>query len=574
MFGRETDFEDLIPIGTGGYSSVFKCKNKLDHKTYALKRISLEKPRNSKAFKEEYSKVLEEVKHLCQLEHPNILRYYGCWLSTRSEPVDNLSLTRYLSDQKPTAPKNNHYPCVQKSKQSNPNAKVNSDSVSRESFHHPLPNSPLDYCLDQHESVESNIEPDLCNLGFLSRDNLSTENINIKQPVNNMSQDDSLKKRRGIALSDIIDSKINNSSDADKLDFYIQTELCDQTLKDYLEKRNMKVKSCPQDVGWIKQAFNLSKQMVAGLIFLSSQQIVHRDIKPSNIFLYPDLRLKYGDFGLVKSCKESVECYIIPTPILSPTTNELLFDGYGLIDTSQMCDDSTLSCRKRRYSCLEDDINYDLTKKVGTTMYASPEQLSCAKYTKKTDYYSLGLVLLELFVPLFTDMERHKTFEAIRKHDRFDKEVLGGKSPQLATILGRLVKRDSNKRPALDDLLLLLQAEELRFLKTLDDELLGPVSICREGETEWTEKRLIILSKKLYIYGQVNSFKAEVVLSLNSFKISLAARDLFSHDFELDIVDNHQQIHFHSDVILGLSLRVHSDIGPQLFSRLITEQQS
>jgi serine/threonine protein kinase len=76
MLGRESDFEELSQIGKGGYSSVFKCRNKLDNRLYALKKISLEKPKNSKAFKAEYNKVLEEVRHLCMLEHPNIVRYY------------------------------------------------------------------------------------------------------------------------------------------------------------------------------------------------------------------------------------------------------------------------------------------------------------------------------------------------------------------------------------------------------------------------------------------------------------------------------------------------------------------
>ncbi|RNA29187.1 eukaryotic translation initiation factor 2-alpha kinase 1, partial [Brachionus plicatilis] len=55
------------------------------------------------------------------------------------------------------------------------------------------------------------------------------------------------------------------------------------------------------------------------------------------------------------------------------------------------------------------DINprrFDHTKGVGTTLYASPEQLNGKIYDLKTDIYSLGIILFELFCPFNTEMER------------------------------------------------------------------------------------------------------------------------------------------------------------------------
>jgi len=571
MLGRESDFEELSQIGKGGYSSVFKCRNKLDNRLYALKKISLEKPKNSKAFKAEYNKVLEEVRHLCMLEHPNIVRYYGCWLSMTQETSCSDAKTRHTSDKKQQELK-----CSKVNITKDPLKKACSRSESVKGEDVLIIERPLELCMKE-ESFESNLEcHNAESLYFMTPDNLSHEEEVLPRPKlskNMSSQEKSLKKRRGLLLSDIMDSKANISTITEKIDFYIQTELCDQTLRDYLDKRNIKIKQNPTDTDWIKQAFSLAKQMVQGLLFLSTEKIVHRDIKPSNIFLSQDLHLKYGDFGLVKSCKDqSGEVNFIPTPILSPTINEFHFDPCFLNDTSAGFSDTSNfdSCRKRerRYSCFDDDINYDLTKKVGTTMYASPEQMSSAKYTKKTDYYSLGLVLVEIFLPLHTEMEKFKVFDSIRKHERIDKEILGGKFPQLSTVLSRLVKRDSSQRPALDDLLLLLQAEELRFLKTLKDEVLGPVWIRWEGEADWKEKRIIILQKKVYFYSQLNYAKAEAVVSLDNFKICLQRDNVHS---ESDQMKEMIEIEFSSQATMGLSLRVESALGDQLFQRLMRE---
>ncbi|XP_054018331.1 interferon-induced, double-stranded RNA-activated protein kinase [Dryobates pubescens] len=60
-------FENIAPIGEGGFGMVFKATAKLDKRTYAVKRVLFT------------DKVLREVTTLAKLEHENIVRYYDSW---------------------------------------------------------------------------------------------------------------------------------------------------------------------------------------------------------------------------------------------------------------------------------------------------------------------------------------------------------------------------------------------------------------------------------------------------------------------------------------------------------------
>nr|XP_005296319.1 interferon-induced, double-stranded RNA-activated protein kinase isoform X1 [Chrysemys picta bellii] len=61
------DFEEIEPIGSGGFGNVFKAKQIIDKKNYAVKRVKCS------------NKVQREVQALADLEHENIIRYYTSW---------------------------------------------------------------------------------------------------------------------------------------------------------------------------------------------------------------------------------------------------------------------------------------------------------------------------------------------------------------------------------------------------------------------------------------------------------------------------------------------------------------
>ncbi|CAN6235470.1 unnamed protein product [Urochloa humidicola] len=71
------DFEELRSLGQGGFGLVALCKNKLDGRQYAVKKIRL-KDRNPQV----NEKILREVATLSRLQHQHVVRYYQAWVET------------------------------------------------------------------------------------------------------------------------------------------------------------------------------------------------------------------------------------------------------------------------------------------------------------------------------------------------------------------------------------------------------------------------------------------------------------------------------------------------------------
>ena len=70
----EFDFEELKALGRGGFGKVALCRNRLDGRLYAVKKVEL--PSDSP---HAYGKILREVSALSRLTHSNIVRYFQAW---------------------------------------------------------------------------------------------------------------------------------------------------------------------------------------------------------------------------------------------------------------------------------------------------------------------------------------------------------------------------------------------------------------------------------------------------------------------------------------------------------------
>ncbi|VDP33750.1 unnamed protein product, partial [Soboliphyme baturini] len=78
-------------------------------------------------------------------------------------------------------------------------------------------------------------------------------------------------------------------------------EYCDQDLKKYFDSLNGEI-----DPSMVK---SLMYQLLCGLAFCHSQNVLHRDLKPQNILLNKNLELKLADFGLARAFGIPVRCY-------------------------------------------------------------------------------------------------------------------------------------------------------------------------------------------------------------------------------------------------------------------------
>ena len=81
-----SEFEEILSLGRGGFGTVVRCKNALDGREYAVKKVlirhrqSRHEQQPGKEFTQRLQRVLREVKILALLDHPNIVRYYTAWL--------------------------------------------------------------------------------------------------------------------------------------------------------------------------------------------------------------------------------------------------------------------------------------------------------------------------------------------------------------------------------------------------------------------------------------------------------------------------------------------------------------
>eukprot|EP00960_Hanusia_phi_P017604 518431-Hanusia_phi.AAC.1 len=74
-----TDFEELGKIGRGAFGCVFRVRQRLDEREYAVKKIRLDKDEKSA----DNQRIMREVRCFSILsDHPKIVRYYGTWQET------------------------------------------------------------------------------------------------------------------------------------------------------------------------------------------------------------------------------------------------------------------------------------------------------------------------------------------------------------------------------------------------------------------------------------------------------------------------------------------------------------
>jgi len=86
IVSKHTIFDNFSKIGEGGFGTVFKAKHLIDNQFYAIKKIPLDDSILSK-------NIVKEVRYLAVLSHPNIIRYYHCWVEKKDDLNEkNMSL--------------------------------------------------------------------------------------------------------------------------------------------------------------------------------------------------------------------------------------------------------------------------------------------------------------------------------------------------------------------------------------------------------------------------------------------------------------------------------------------------
>ncbi|NXQ17220.1 E2AK2 kinase, partial [Peucedramus taeniatus] len=187
----------------------------------------------------------------------------------------------------------------------------------------------------------------------------------------------------------------SHNSDQNILCLFIQMEFCEQgTLGKWIAKTS-------RDRKYHEMAQTKFLQIVKGVEYIHSEELIHRDLKPQNIFISHDNKIKIGDFGLLTS---------------------VAFET--------------------------------LTENRGTKSYMAPEQTG-AKYGKEVDIYALGLIWFEI-LSAFTCHEKSKVWPSVRKGEL--PEYFNSQFPTESSIIKKMLSTDPSGRITISHLLDLVKS--------------------------------------------------------------------------------------------------------------------
>ncbi|XP_033975109.1 eukaryotic translation initiation factor 2-alpha kinase 1 isoform X2 [Trematomus bernacchii] len=423
-----SEFEEMLRLGKGAYGNVSKVMNKLDGQYYAVKKILIKK-----VSKDDCMKVLREVKMLSSLLHVNVVGYHTAWMEHVQPAAYPASLLPALESpqQNDSSDQSSYSSSVSSSIIFQSRSQASTDSDAKEPPREtdpftalvPTPETGQVVCPKTMRRVPNNYVPCVflgqrappksskcpaMSSSALLEDGSSRSNIELN---NNSCYDQEFQQ-----WADLCPTKPPQEVQF-HLMLYIQMQLCERSLKDWISERNTKPKEeqtsrCPYGCVNTEHTLSLLKKILEGVEYIHSRGIMHRDLKPRNIFLHGrDRHVRIGDFGL--ACKD------------------ILMDGHKS-STSPSTDSSH-------------------TTGVGTFVYAAPEQLRGSHYDSKSDMYSIGVLALELFQPFGTEMERVRTLGDLREGKIPDSFCQ--RWPDLSKNIMKLTSKEPAVRPTASELL-------------------------------------------------------------------------------------------------------------------------
>lgn len=416
------EFQEIELLGKGASGEVWSCRNKLDRRVYAVKKITwndIEDPLappstlKEKKQREVNRRLRKEVSMISRLIHKNIVRYFAAWVEEYATAVEgdrndlSVSESEYFysntaSDTPtPVVPTAKPKPGVASQVmvggkmlqfQNDPiNWDIGFDSPRKSKPADIFDASDTDILFDQTDilfdrdsdgdSVSVDDKDDSSESDASSSNSNSDSDSDSSENVDSKSIDE----EASFSMSDsgIPQPSSNNTPDqrAETLvssnirikvvrTLYIQMEYCPTTLRTYID-----TKSLYQNYS---DCVNLFRQILEGLVYIHKRGMLHRDLKPANIFLDTGGHIKIGDFGLATFTKRGANNDGVESGRLSTLTideNDEEEDTDGLPpkpilrnDSQTQSQDSPLHEFGRSASEGE-----GMTKGVGTAAYRAPE---------------------------------------------------------------------------------------------------------------------------------------------------------------------------------------------------------
>jgi serine/threonine protein kinase len=443
-----SEFEEIGALGKGGFGSVFQCRNALDKRDYAIKKVLIRK--DSKLPQSDFTKrlkrTLREVKSLALLDHSNIVRYYTAWLEL--EQLNDRNKSDIHSE---GAPSCSDYYMMSPTETSHVQKSVKDFTRSTRSFHWKsksnfssllgsgigLPsvsdNSVSSSSSSNHYSTGSHNIPGipeaLDDYGFV----FDRSGIEVEQSCQTKTEETTTKACTSTGQQSFSKSDAKPSSIKPRINNAISSQSSVSSKSNIQESTS----------GWSRESRNQSEA--------AREEIRLENEKEDKVLSEPPISQRYilyiqmqfcsqktlADFlsnekarkGPSGSCIGNVDipyalslflqtCQGVkhvhsqglihrdlkPNNIFIDDTGAVKVGDFGLSRESSDNSEGGIEGEPAVVTGSTNlGYNADITAGVGTRSYASPEQMKGGSdYDSSTDIYSLGIILFELCYPMYT----------------------------------------------------------------------------------------------------------------------------------------------------------------------------
>ena len=421
------DYEEYKQLGRGGFGAVYACKNRLDGRKYAIKKIRLS---SSKHMEKQLHKVLREVKIIARVsDHKNIVRYFQAWI----ESVDPDSSYEIVYGNK-------------KNEDASYSGEFSEESTSYTgNTSSPLKSQPTEYDLILY------IQMEYCSQTLAEYINDPKRKVDLAEILGITKQialgiQHFHEYKSGLIHRDLKPENVFFHEKEVKLgDFGLSRPEDEDVLED--EGEDFEQHDKKKDG---KSSNNVEEDSNSTVLNSTNAQSPR------------EFRRKRSrmSFGLGHNMHKSMS----PGSRLSRSFSRSISSKYS-----------------GAYSSEDDG---EMTSQIGTYTYASPEQIDGGEYDSSTDIFSLGVILFEMcHLPFPTGMERIVTISNAREGIFATYwESLSKSNPGICNLLNRLLSTIPSNRPT--------AAEVVETCEILRCEILNTLTESKRDELEAENKRL------------------------------------------------------------------------------------
>lgn len=263
--------------------------------------------------------------------------------------------------------------------------------------------------------------------------------------------------------------QIYDVGEEDGLHYIVMELLEGETLKSYMNSKGGKLSR--------REAMNFSMQICRAVEHAHSKHVVHRDIKPQNIVLTESGKIKVADFGIARAAN------------------------------------NTTTVNSGNYA-------------VGSAHYLSPEQARGGYTDHRSDIYSLGVVMYEMFtgkLPFDAEESISVVMKHIHEEPALPSDINPDISPGVEAIIMRAMRKEQRLRynsatEILEDLVAVYQnpSVDITELNAYDESDASiPVkkpSSQRDASRRTSKKKKKADTKKRLLIAAISIFAALIAL--------------------------------------------------------------